>query len=130
MHLFSTHGCHVVHRDPGLAVVFPEFLPSSICSCGTVWVRLHPVSQPCLSCVGNHSRTRRVSNPAAVVTVEPSSCQTFPTPACDALNRQPSLGSATVHAWRGVLGMCVCPPPPAAVARVAAANILTTWKFF
>lgn len=36
MHLFSTHGCHIVHWDPGIAIVFPEFLSTSIYSCGTV----------------------------------------------------------------------------------------------
>lgn len=36
MRLFSTHGCHIVHWDPGIAIVFPEFLSTSIYSCGTV----------------------------------------------------------------------------------------------
>lgn len=72
-----------------------------------------PGFTPCLSCVGNHSPTPRLYNPAAVVTVEPSSCQSFPTPACDTMNRQPSLGSGTVHARRGALGACVPPPHPA-----------------
>lgn len=74
-----------------------------------------PGFTPCLSCVGNHSPTPRLYNPAAVVTVEPSSCQTFPTSACDTMNRQPSLGSGTVHAWRGALGASVFFPPPSSV---------------
>lgn len=92
-----------------------------------------PGFTPCLSCVGSHSPTPRLYNPAAVVTVEPSSCQTFPTPACDTMNRQPSLGSGTVHARRGALGACVSPTQlsvAATVARVTAANISTTWRLF
>lgn len=85
----------------------------------------------CLSCVGNYSRTRRLYSPATAVTVEPSSCQTFPTPACDAMNRQPFLGSGSVHAWRGVFGACFPPPSQLSVAaRVTAANISTTWRLF
>lgn len=36
MHLFSTRSWHIVHWDPVITIVFPEFLSTSIYRCGTV----------------------------------------------------------------------------------------------